>query len=293
MPFRIVGVLMTVHLAGRLLWGQTESGDLKAAVLGQHPFQHQQLTESSGLVASRSQSGILWTLNDSDNPAELFATDTLGRNHGAVLVEGAQNEDWEALGIARCGTGDCLYAADVGDNRERRNSVQIYRIREPRANRDSVARPDAVLNIRYADRPHNVEAILVTPGQDVFLISKTSREGPAVYKVPGSAWGGGEGEATLVQTLPIPSDQGIPYVVTDAALSPDGRRIAVRTYRYVYFFFFDGERLTPVSRGFRCDATGLGRQEEGIAWLGGDTLATTSERVAMMPGTISRIACRD
>jgi len=131
---------------------------------------------------------VKFTPNDSNNPAELFATDTLGRDRGVVRVEAAENVDWEAMARARCGNADCLYAADVGDNRERRASVQIYRIREPVAGKDTVARPNAILTVTYPDNPHNVEAILVTPAQDVFLITKTSKDGPMVFRVPGSAW---------------------------------------------------------------------------------------------------------
>lgn len=273
-----------------LLWGQAAPTQLKASLLGQHPFQHQRLTESSALVASRTQAGILWSLNDSDNPAELFATDTLGRNRGVVRITGAENVDWEALASAQCGNADCLYAADVGDNREQRNPVEIYRIREPRAGRDSMAHPDAILKVSYPDKPHDVEAILVTRAQDVFLITKASAGGPAVYRVPGSAWTRGEAVAELIQTLPISSNQRGPYLVTDAALREDGR-VAVRTYGYIYFFAFDGNRLTPDTSGFRCDAAGLDFQGEAITWLRGDTLATTSERVALAPGHISRIIC--
>jgi hypothetical protein len=207
-----------------------------------------------------------------------------------VRIAGAENVDWEAMAGARCGTADCLYAADVGDNREQRSQVEIYRIREPRAGQDSVARPDAILRIRYPDRPRDVEAILVTGAQDVFLITKRSADGPRVYRVPGSAWSRGEGVAELIQTLPIPSTPGGSSQVTDAALRVDGR-VAVRTYRYIFFFSFDGNRLTPDSSGFRCDAAGLDLQGESIAWLGGDTLATTSEQVAMVPGHVSRITC--
>jgi hypothetical protein len=288
-------IRLTVFLSlalhpGGFLMGQTDSGDLKASFLGQHPFQHQRLTESSALATSGTQRDILWTLNDSDNPAELFAIDTLGRDRGVVRVEEAENVDWEAMARARCGNADCLYVADVGDNRERRTSVQIYRIREPRAGRDSVARPNAILTITYPDKPHNVEAILVTPEQDVYLITKTSAEGPMVFRVPGSAWSLNEIQAQLIQTLPIPSNQAGSFLVTDAALREDGR-VAVRTYRYVYFFRLGGNRLTPATNGFRCDASGLEFQGEGIAWLAGDTLATTSERVAMAVGGVSRIAC--
>lgn len=272
------------------LWGQAAPGDLKATVLGQHPFQHQRLTESSALVPSATEKGILWTLNDSDNPAELFATDTLGRARGVVRVEGAENVDWEAMAGARCGNAHCLYVADVGDNRERRSSVQLYRVREPNAGSDSLARPNAILTVTYPDKPHNVEAIVVTPAQDVYLITKTSAQGPIVFRVPGTAWSRTEVQAQQVQTLPIPSNQAGSYLVTDAALRADGR-VAVRTYRYVYFFTLDGTRFTPVAPGFRCDANGLELQGEGIAWLDGDTLATSSERVAMVNSGIARITC--
>jgi hypothetical protein len=280
---------LALHPGGFLL-GQADSGGLKASFLGQHPFQHQRLTESSALATSATQKDILWTLNDSDNPAELFAIDTLGRDRGVVRVEGAENVDWEAMARAHCGNADCLYVADVGDNRERRTSVRIYRIREPLAGSDSVARPNAILTVTYPDKPHNVEAILVTAAQDVYLITKTSAEGPIVFRVPGSAWSRTDVQAQRIQTLSIPSNQAGSFQVTDASLREDGL-VAVRTYRYIYFFRFEGTRFTPVSDGFRCDARGLELQGEGIAWLNGDTLATSSERVAIANGGVSRILC--
>jgi hypothetical protein len=129
----------------------------------------------------------------------------------------------------------------------------------------------------------------VTPAQDVYLITKTSAEGPIVFRVPGSAWSRTEVQAERIQTLPIPSNQAGSFLVTDASLGQAGR-VAVRTYRYIYFFRFDGTRFSPVNTGFRCDARGLEVQGEGIAWLNGDTLATSSER-AMAGGGISRITC--
>ena len=55
------------------------------------------LSETSSLAPSPTREGVLWTLNDSENPAELFATDTAGRALGRVRVDGAKNRDWEAL----------------------------------------------------------------------------------------------------------------------------------------------------------------------------------------------------
>src|ERR1041385_829562 len=83
------------------------------------------LSETSALVVSQAHPGVLWTLNDSDNPPELFATDTAGRALGKVLVVGARNVDCEALAWGQCGlprgampvrSRRCLYIGDIGDN---------------------------------------------------------------------------------------------------------------------------------------------------------------------------------
>ena len=46
------------------------------------PFKDRRIPESSGVVVSRTTPGALWTFNDSDNPPDLFATDTAGRALG-------------------------------------------------------------------------------------------------------------------------------------------------------------------------------------------------------------------
>ncbi|MBA3316597.1 MAG: hypothetical protein H0T50_00700, partial [Gemmatimonadales bacterium] len=94
-------------------------------------FQHRSLDESSGVAASRRQPGILWTVNDSGNEAWLFATDSLGRDHGTFMVVGAENRDWEAIALGPCGGRECLYLADTGDNDRRLRTARIYRVPEP------------------------------------------------------------------------------------------------------------------------------------------------------------------
>ena len=78
--------------------------------------------------------------------------------------------------------------------------------------------------------------------------------------------------------------------VTDAALSPSGRTVAVRTYLAIYLF-----TLTPqgtlVPTGVACDATGLQLQGEGIAWLDDRLLALTSEDGFGPRGTVVLLGC--
>ena len=262
-----------------------------ARLIHQSWFASASIRESSALAASRKQPGIFWTLNDSGNPAQLFAIDSSGQSRGIVAVEGAENRDWEGLALARCRTGDCLYIADTGDNRQRRRSIRIFRVPEPATG--SASAPTISVNgsleLTYDDGPRNVEAIFVTPSQDLYLISKERSGGGRLYHVGADAWGSPTGRAVarFIQELPFPD--GLGYQVTDAALHPDGERVAVRTYRYIVFFRLRDGKL--VADGPRCDAGGLDALGEGITWLADGRLATTSERVMMLGGTISLLEC--
>jgi hypothetical protein len=231
-------------------------------------------------------------LNDSGNPPELFAIDSGGRDRGVFRVEGAENRDWEALALARCGRRDCLYVGEVGDNNGRRNSLKLYRVPEPALSSGGrPALPSGTIEFRYQDGARDAEAILVTPEQDVYLISKERSGGGRVYHLEGTAWNRREvATARFLQQLPLPD--GSPFQVTDAALALDGISVAIRTYSYIFFFRLEHGVLTPDDTRPRCYAAGLDIQGEGISWLKDGRLATTSERRSGFGGTISIVECR-
>ena len=262
-------------------------------VIHQSWLGNSRLTESSGLAASRRMPGLLWTLNDSGNPPELFAIDSSGRDRGVFRVEGAENRDWEALALARCGRTYCLYIAEVGDNNARYSSLKLYRVAEP-------ARPEApggtvvpngTIELRYEDGPRDAEAILVTADQKVYLISKEKSGGGRVYYLDRTAWDSPDVvTARFLQALPLPD--GSQFQITDAALGLDGIEVAIRTYSYIFFFRLGNGKLTLDPRRPRCYAAGLDIQGEGISWLKDGRLATTSERRSGLGGTISIVECR-
>ncbi len=256
-------------------------------------FEHPQLRESSGVAASRRQPGILWTLNDSGNDAAIFATDTLGRDHGAFAVAGAENWDWEAIAIGPCGPRDCLYIADTGDNGRTRPSVRIYRVAEPSVAATRSRSPRAeVLEVRYPNGPRDVEAAFVGTDGAVYLIAKGRGRSPRAYRIPAEAW---ESDRRVVAEdagrLPI-STGGLGNQVTDAALSPSGDLVAVRTYLAIYLFTLTRQG-TLVPLGIACDAAGLQLQGEGISWLDDRVLVLTSEGGFGSPGTIVLLECGD
>lgn len=262
-------------------------------------FQDRRLLESSGVVTSRKHPGLLWTMNDSGGEAALFLVDTAGITLATYAVPNAVNTDWEALGRGPCGKRECIYIGDTGDNGRDRRSVTLYRTPEPNPPRagekgwsGTAAKPEA-LEVRYPDGSHDVEAMYVEPDESVALITKGRSGGALVFRVPGSAWGERRPVVALrSDSLPIPIGFLTGRLVTDAALAPDGHRVAVRTYRDIWFFTRDTTgRLTPDPTRPVCDIAGLEPQGEGIDWWDESTLVLTSERGLFPAGTITLIRC--
>jgi hypothetical protein len=254
-------------------------------------FQQTRLAESSGVAASRSQPGVLWTLNDSGNEPWIFATDTLGRDLGAFRVTGADAGDWEAIAPGPCGRHECLYIADTGDNRESRGKVRIYRVPEPALPaRSPTTKPAEMLELRYPDGPRDVEAAFVRSDGTVFLISKGWDGTARAYRVPARAWmERGTVVAEALGGLPIETGD-LGNLVTDAALSPAGDRVAIRTYLAVFLFTLTRQN-TLLPLGVACDAAGLQLQGEGISWLEDGEMVLTSEGGFGTPGTIVVLGC--
>jgi hypothetical protein len=254
-------------------------------------FRDPSVNESSGVTASRRQPGILWTLNDSGHGAWIYATDTLGRQHGAFEVNGARNLDWEAIALGPCGSRECLYIADTGDNGQNRQSGIIYRVPEPSlpAERGRTARAEA-LEFSYPKGRWDVEAAFVDSAGTIHLISKTRGRLPTVYQLPPDAWEAGE-TVTAVEAGRLPIDSGsLGNQVTDAALSPSGRTVAVRTYLAVYLFALTGRGMLAPT-GIACDAAGLQLQGEGLTWLNDRELVLTSEGGFGTRGTVVVLSC--
>jgi hypothetical protein len=243
------------------------------------------LDENSSISMSVRQHGVFFSINDSGNDATLFALDTTGADRGTWRVLGATNIDWESTSMGPCGTSasaSCVYIGDTGDNDAMRPSRTIYRFAEPdalpvgrRGTRDVVTAE--ALQFQYEDRPHDVEAMYVAPNGDVVLITKRPMimrprhyRQALVFRLSSSLWGTKSlGVAALVDSLPIVPGSAPFRLITDAALSPDAKHLAVRTYSQVYIFATDsltGAVKHDVAPSV-CDVTSLNEyQGEGVSW---------------------------
>lgn len=283
-------------LVSLLLW-QTGATTPVTVLTGK--FHAARVTESSGVAVSHAHPGTLWTHNDSGDGPYLYATDLRGTDRGAVRVSGARAVDWEDIALGPCPAmpGDCIYVGDTGDNLERRRSVAVYAVPEPRpptslADTQRVTAAALTLTLRYPDGSHDVEALFVSPRDTaVYLVSKGRGRTIRLYRAGRDAWNAPHPvTAELVQTLPIVPDPKVGRLVTGAAIRTDGALVAVRTYTEIYFFTpGPGGRLTASGRP--CAIAGLERIGEGIDFADDSTLVLTSEADPFGPGTIHTARC--
>jgi hypothetical protein len=284
---------MNVGWGGRArLYTGTDSMGAVPTSVSSVAIRTRELPENSAAAMSRTQSGVLFTINDSGNEPVLYAIDTTGEPRGAWRVRGASNVDWESASVGPCGAGGppaCVCVGDTGDNDASHAQRSIYRVVEPRAITGSSTIDAARLDFTYPDGPHDVEAMYVAPSGDTFLITKRPSVGTAgqlrpalVFRLAATAWkADARAVAERVDSLDVVPGSAPLRVVTDAALSPDGRHLAVRTYMQVYVFATDSatgrvdHRVSPSV----CNVVSLGEaQGEGITWANDDgRLVFTSE----------------
>ncbi len=99
-----------------------------------------ELKEVSGMV--RTFSGDLWMLNDSRNPPMLFRYDPVAGKLLETRRLPVPNRDWEDLTTDPTGN---LYIGDVGNNRNARRDLRIYRYHPVTGQLDSIL-------LRYPDQ---------------------------------------------------------------------------------------------------------------------------------------------
>jgi hypothetical protein len=228
-------------------------GRLRATVTGH--VSDASITELSGLVRGRSRPGALWAHEDSGSAPVIHALASDGRVLARVPVTGAHETDWEDIAA---GPGPLLYVGDIGDNGESRSSIAVYRFPEPGLDGRPTA-PAQRLALRYPDRPHDAEALLVDPAREELIVVTKALGGGRAYVASARA---PAGEATLR------AGPGIPLaLVTAGDVSADGRVVALRSYTRVAIWRRRGrEPLTTTLRRAPCvSPTSLQGEEQGEA----------------------------
>jgi len=272
------------------------------------------LVETSGLVSSTREPGLLWAVNDGGHPPVLYALKTDGRDDGQIAVEGAANVDWEDLAVFIREDRAYILIADVGDNKAVRDTCCIYVVPEPvrqaTGNFRAAVRVAWQVRYRYEDGPRDCEGVAVdTRTSQILLITKRTNP-PQIYTLPlqppsdaiVTARRAGEipfmPASTLEDMIRYPGFGAVLSQPTSFDIRRDNRLAVVLTYKDAYLFQRDPDEswaFALARKPFALHLPRLAQQETACFSLDGRTLYISTEKrpspllaidVAGLPGTL-------
>lgn len=263
------------------------------------------LSEASGIARDPRRDDLLWLHNDSGNDPVLFAVDTAGELVGSVPIADASNQDPEDIALARCAEGWCLYYADMGDNGAVRQDLFVHRLPLPgiptAGQMEEPVRPLATYWFRYPTGPRDAESLVVDSERGELVVVTKGREGfVEMYAGDLATLETVDGPVSLhrVGRLNVPTSPGgenSTLFVTAGDLSPDGTRLAIRSYSTLYQFAWDGsadfDTLAAPTAFLLISAAEA--QGEGLAFANdGETIYLASEARETRPPQLTRLVCR-
>jgi hypothetical protein len=234
------------------------------------------LEEASGLTASIANPGMLWTLNDNGNPAEVFLIDQHAGIRMVCKLANVRNRDWEDIAI---GAGpeegkNYVYVADIGDNDALYEVKIIYRFAEPVLSQEKevIITEYDTLALRMPDGKRDAETLLIDPlTHDLFIVSKRENN-VGLYR---SHYPFAHDTTTLekVSALHLTA-------IVAGSISADGQEVLLKNYSKVFYWKKSNNESLPdllVKQPIELDYE-REPQGEAIAWsLDGSEFYTLSE----------------
>lgn len=258
----LTGALAAVPVAAVPVAAATASVRAAASATVLFTIADDRITESSGLATSQRFKGVVYTHNDSEDDARVFALGSDGRTRAVLTLDGAQARDWEAIATGRDDDGrPALYIGDIGDNLGGAwSEIWIYRILEPEDLTDRTVSYQR-FRFRYADGPRDSEAMLVDPGTNrIYIVSKAANGG-AFYAAPQ--------RLSTSKVNMLKKVAAAPAMVTDGAFAPDGSRIVLRDYVFAYIFVRPDNGLARLTLPVQSQGESITYTRDGRSLLSG------------------------
>jgi hypothetical protein len=221
-------------------------------------LREKRLEEVSGLAASITNKGLLWTHNDSFNAAQIFLIDEDLDIKLTCELAGIENRDWEDITV---GPGpeagkNYIYLGEIGDNLAQYPYKVIYRFEEPvlagNTERIVINKFDKIF-FKLPDGKKDTEALSINPqSKNLYVISK--REEPVhVYELKYPQSTSDTTIATDLMTLPFKQ-------IVAADFSADGKELLMKSYKKIYYFPIETSK--PIAESLKAQAKELPYDEE-------------------------------
>lgn len=192
------------------------------------------LAELSGIIPSQAYPDCFWTHNDSGDRAQLFLIDKKAELQGTYVLEDIDAIDIEDIARFTKDGKTYLVLADIGDNRAVRKHISLYIFEEPSWRAESrqyrIARADIqVLEMRYADKPRDAEALFIDPiDQQGYLVSKRDFQSQ-LYTF--------ELAPNSPQPQVVKAKLALPFTfITAADISANGRHLLMKNLTEIFYW---------------------------------------------------------
>lgn len=250
----------------------------------------QAVNESSGLGASRRAAGVYYTHNDSGDVARFFRFNKTGAVTGVFRLANIKAIDWEDMEVATVGGKHFVYLADCGDNARARNEIFVHRVLEPSLDDETaVIENIQTYTFQYPDRKNDCEAILVNPADgSIWFVTKARDKKTSVYVARNPKPGSIQKLELVFDDLKINTGGLGGNLVTGGSVSPDGKRIALKTYAGGYLYsvakdFSDWVHSKPMPVQFP-----LEKQGEAVCFSMDNTYLISSSEGSPCPIAVFR-----
>ena len=219
---------------------------LAKPVLWMGKLESEDLPETSGLAAFDARPNLLFAVNDSGNPAVIYALTLDGKEAGHWPIDYPHSHDFEDLAAFSLGGKPYLLVADTGDNLHWRPRLNILVFNAP----DSETVGSALklawkFSFNFPEGYRDVEAVAVdVKSHSIYLISKRHNP-PEIFRLPLQP------SDEVVTAKPVVILDGIPrpterdlreapsygaYSSMPTAFDINGRDAVVVTYKEAYLY---------------------------------------------------------
>jgi hypothetical protein len=233
-------------------------------------IENPRITESSGVAASRRYPGVFWTHVDGGGPKKqvLYAINREGKSLGDFFVTDALLVDWEDITLD---DQNHLFIGDIGNNDAKRSELAVYQIDEPDPkSKQAFVRPTRLWRLRFPTAPFDCESLFVWQGYG-YVVSKVFEDARAqIFRFPLT-------DTKEPLTLELVATTKIESPVTSAAISADGKRLALVAKSGAYLYQIDGH-VSKVIKGKPQQAKFRHEHIEGCCFVPEGLLTTAESR---------------